>query len=186
MATHDEFERLLDGVRDGSEAAASELFRRTQPRLLRYLRSQAPGPAEDIAAEVWVAVATGLDRVEGDEDGFRGWVFTIARRRLLDHHRRTQRQRTTPIEPHAFDDRVDGAAAAAVHSANDAQEAVDRIVAELSPEQAEVVVLRIVADLDADTVAAIMGRTAGWVRVTQYRALKRLARRLDVNLEATR
>ena len=41
-------------------------------------------------------------------------------------------------------------------------------------------------DLDADTVAAIMGRTAGWVRVTQYRALKRLARRLDVNLEATR
>ena len=24
MATHDEFERLLDGVRDGSEAAASE------------------------------------------------------------------------------------------------------------------------------------------------------------------
>ena len=40
--------------------------------------------------------------------------------------------------------------------------------------------------LDADTVAAIMGRTAGWVRVTQYRALKRLARRLDVNLEATR
>lgn len=183
MLTHDEFTRLLDGVRAGDAAAASELFRRTQPRLLRYLRSREPDAADDVAADVWVAVASSLDRFDGDEDGFRGWVFTIARRRLLDHHRRAQRQRTSPVEPHGFDDRVDVDAATAVHAVNDAQEAVDRIVAELSPEQAEVVLLRVVADLDAGTVAAIMGRTAGWVRVTQYRAMKRLSQRLDSNLE---
>ncbi|MEY2754142.1 MAG: hypothetical protein RJB65_500, partial [Actinomycetota bacterium] len=43
---------------------------------------------------------------------------------------------------------------------------------------AEVVLLRVLADLDAESVARIMGRSAGWVRVTQHRALARLAEAL--------
>ena len=35
--------------------------------------------ADDLAAEAWLAVARGLDRFEGDEPAFRGWLFTIAR-----------------------------------------------------------------------------------------------------------
>ena len=35
--------------------------------------------------------------------------------------------------------------------------------------------LRVVADLPAEKVGEVMGRSAGWVRVTQHRALRRLA-----------
>jgi hypothetical protein len=37
--------------------------------------------------------------------------------------------------------------------------------------------LRVVGGLDVAHVAAVMGRTANWVRVMQHRALRRLASR---------
>ena len=60
--------------------------------------------AEDLAAETWLAVARGLPRFRGDEAAFRGWLFTIARNRLIEHRRRDARRRTEPL-PH---DRLDG------------------------------------------------------------------------------
>src|SRR3712207_7815589 len=48
--------------------------------LLRYLRAQIGQEAEDVASDTWLDVARGLTRFEGDETGFRRWVFTIARR----------------------------------------------------------------------------------------------------------
>ena len=56
----------------------------------------------------------------------------------------------------------------------------------LPPDQAEVVLLRVVADLDAAAVGVVMGRSESWVRVTQHRALRRLADRLGAKLGVTR
>ena len=49
-------------------------------------------------------------------------------------------------------------------------------------DQAEVVLLRVVAGLGADEVGAIVGKSAGAVRVIQHRALKRLAALLATDL----
>ncbi|MGH9055101.1 MAG: RNA polymerase sigma factor [Acidimicrobiales bacterium] len=46
----------------------------------------------------------------------------------------------------------------------------------LTPAQAEVVLLRVLADLDVGQVAAIVGRRPGAVRVLQHKALQRLAK----------
>ena len=56
-----------------------------------------------------------------------------------------------------------------------AQEAVALVTSTLSEEQAEVVLLRVVAGLDTALVSEILGRPETWVRVTQHRALRRLA-----------
>jgi RNA polymerase sigma-70 factor, ECF subfamily len=55
------------------------------------------------------------------------------------------------------------------------QAAVDRLVAGLPAAQSEVLLLRVVGGLAVAEVAGIMGRSPGWVRVTQHRALRRLA-----------
>jgi RNA polymerase sigma-70 factor (ECF subfamily) len=57
--------------------------------------------------------------------------------------------------------------------------AVNLITSSLSPEQADVVLLRVIGDLDVDTVARIVGKRPGNVRVLQHRALRRLARILQ-------
>ena len=50
-------------------------------------------------------------------------------------------------------------------------------MADLTPEQAEVVLLRIVGGLSVDEVATLTARSPGAVRVLQHRALARLAAR---------
>jgi RNA polymerase sigma-70 factor, ECF subfamily len=180
-----DFETLLDGARRGDQAAVTSIFRQLQPPLLRYLRAQVPRQvAEDCAGEVWAAVAARIDRFEGGADGFRAWVFTIARNQVVDHHRRTTRQRTDVV-PVPVERVVEGPEQQVVSSMS-AQRAVDMMRAQLTDEQFEVVALRVLADLDTDDVAASLGRSTGWVRVTQHRAVHRLHERLSNRLETDR
>lgn len=180
----DSFAAVLAAARSGEAWAAETLFVDLQPRLLRFLRSSEPRAADDLAGEVWLAMARGLATFEGDVAGFRAWVFSIARRRLADHRRTAVRRATDPVDHEFFRDRSGGDVGdedgmAVVTDRLSAQEAVDLIVATLPADQSEVLVLRIVADLDVAHVAELMGRTSNWVRVTQHRALRRLAEAMD-------
>ena len=166
----------LDAARHGDELALTSLWRELQPALLRYLRAADPGAAEDIASDTWLEVAGRFDRFSGDERDFRGWLFTIARHRLIDARRRTARHRTAPVawipERPGLDD-----PAADVLAGLSTEESV-RLVSELPPEQAEAVRLRVLAGLETDQVARIMNKQPGNVRVLSHRGLRNLARRL--------
>ena len=186
MIDDTEFAAILAGARRGEELAVAVLFADLQPRLLRFLRSQEPSVAEDLASEVWLGIARGVQGFEGGWRDFRAWVFAIARRRIVDHRRRSGRRREAPMSDDgevvdAITNGVDDAALANLSG----EEAVALIRAALSPEQAEVVLLRVLADLDSAQVADVMGRPLSWVRVTQHRALRRLAERVGKRLGVT-
>jgi RNA polymerase sigma-70 factor, ECF subfamily len=170
---------VVDAAGRGEQWALTQLFRAYQPAVLRYLRPQAAGAADDLASEVWIGVARGLPRFTGDEAAFRGWLFTIARRRLIDHRRRAARQRTDVVASERLDVAIEwgpnGDPARTVLERLGAQGAVDELVAELTPEQAEAVLLRVVGGLPVSEVARIMQREPGAVRVLCHRALRRLA-----------
>src|SRR5947207_6507995 len=170
------FDDVLAAARTGADWAMAVVYRDLNPSLLRYLQAQDPGAADDMASEVWLAVATNLGSFTGDEAGFRSWLFTIARRRAIDHGRKRARRRTDVAASETFEARAasDDTAAAGIEDIS-AREAIARLTAGLAPDQAEVILLRVVAGLDATEVAEIMGRSVGAVRVLQHRALKRLA-----------
>jgi RNA polymerase sigma-70 factor (ECF subfamily) len=181
------FDELLAGAASSHPQAVEELFRELQPRLLRFLRSQESRAADDIAAEVWLAVATGISRFEGDWSDFRAWVFAIARRRLADHRRAGARRRTDVVDSEAFEHhRGDDAPDDEALDRISAQQAATLIASVLSGDQAEVVLLRVLADLDVDQVASIMQRSPNWVRVTQHRAVRTLAKRLGPKIVVIR
>jgi RNA polymerase sigma-70 factor (ECF subfamily) len=175
------FDGVLVAAQSGAEWALTSLYQDLHPSVLRYLRSQEPGEADDLASETWLDVASGLTRFIGDERDFRKWLFTIARRRLVDFRRRSMRRRTDPVpieqlEGYAGDGDVEGAA---VETAT-AQAAIQRLVEVLPADQAEVVILRVVGGLTAEEAGHVMGKRPGAVRVLQHRALERLARAMDV------
>lgn len=180
MPVGGDFPEVLAAAQAGGEWAIATLFRDGQPRLLRYLRAQAGDAADDLASETWLDVARNLRSFEGDEDAFRGWVFTIARRRLIDHRRRSGRRvRTVGGNVPEIAGPLDTEAIALGHGAlGDA--AARRLVASLPDELADIVLLRVVAGLDVAEVAAIVGRRPGTVRVLQHRAMQRLRRELGV------
>jgi len=167
------FECVLAAAQTGAEWALTALYRDLHPAVLRYLYSQDPADAEDLASETWLDVARGLQRFDGDETAFRRWIFTIARRRLLDHRRATARRRTHPIPVESLHLEAPDCADEAMAFAS-TRAALARLAC-LPPEQAEVVLLRVLADLDVEDVAKIVGKRPGTVRVLQHRALKRLA-----------
>ncbi|HJR27013.1 MAG TPA: sigma factor, partial [Acidimicrobiales bacterium] len=90
------FHTVLAAAQEGAEWAVGELYRAHAPAIERYLRAQEPREHADIAADTWLDAARNLRTFRGDEDGFAGWLFTIARRRLVDH-RRARRRR--PVDP---------------------------------------------------------------------------------------
>ncbi|MGH9024042.1 MAG: RNA polymerase sigma factor [Acidimicrobiia bacterium] len=174
--TDPKFDRVLPAAQAGADWAVDVLFRSYQPLLLRYFRAQEPRVADDLAGDVWLALARGLGGFTGCEAGFRGWLFTIARRRLIEHRRRAACRggNEVSIDHVAVLVGGDDPAAEATDSIS-AQEAIDRLVGALTPDQAEVVLLRVVAGLSAGEVARMTGRSPGHVRVLQHRALRRLA-----------
>ena len=91
----DQFESILTAAQDGGEWAVATLYRWLHPALIRYLRGRAGHEAEDLASETWLAVARALPSFNGDEAAFRSWVFTIAHRRVIDHHRAVARRPRT-------------------------------------------------------------------------------------------
>jgi RNA polymerase sigma-70 factor (ECF subfamily) len=162
----------------GDEAAAAAVFRAVQPALVAYLRSQAPASAvDDLAGEVWLAIARGSAASVSSMDQLRAMVFTIARRRVVDLRRAERRRPEVPLDEHPTEPTAPDVADLAVqHVSGDA--AVGRLLRGLTPEQAEVVLLRVVGGLSAEAVATVTDRTPGSVRVIQHRALRRMAAEL--------
>jgi RNA polymerase sigma-70 factor (ECF subfamily) len=175
-----EFERHLVAAKAGDEEAFGRLFRSTQPLLLRYLRTLGGPLAEDCASDTWLSVVSGLDRFEGDEAGWRAWVFTIGRRRLVDTQRRLARGDLLVDDVMSLAETGDGAVsdvASTVEEGHATAQAL-ALLRQLPAEQREAVFLRHVAGLDVKQTAEVLGRTPGSVRVATHRGLRRLQERL--------
>lgn len=178
-----EFREVLDAARHGDDHAFTLLFRSVQPLLLRYLHTIGRGldgaTADDVAAETWVQVVRGLGRFRGDQGGFRAWVFTIARARLVDARRQASRLPIPrDLELLLLDHPADDDVVERVETL-ESTEAALQMIRQLPEHQAEVVLLRYVAGLDVERTAEVLGKRPGTVRVTAHRALRRLEELLD-------
>jgi RNA polymerase sigma-70 factor (ECF subfamily) len=166
----------IEAAVGGDEEAFVLLWREYQPILLRFLHSQvAAEDAFDVTSAVWLDVVRRLHKFVGGEGEFRAWVFTLARRRAIDLHRYRSRH---PEELQAeVDDRLLDSASEDPEVELDTRESTDEILAlieTLPHSEAEVVLLRVVADLDVSTVAGIVGKRSGTVRVLSHRGMERL------------
>ena len=176
----EDFAAVLTAAQHGDEDAFATLWHDGQPALLRYLRVIAPDTADDIAAETWVHVVRSLARFRGDEQNWRAWLFTTARRRVIDQARQATRRPATSLE--ALQD-LAPAELRTLRSPDAADLALENLgtrtaisfIAGLPPLQAEVIMLRVVAGLDTEMVARLLGRSPGAIRIAAHRGLQRLA-----------
>jgi RNA polymerase sigma-70 factor (ECF subfamily) len=166
----------LDRARDGDDSGFLELWRSLNPQLLRYLAVRGVDQSEDVAAETWLQVVRDLPRFIGDGDGFRAWVFTLARHRTIDAAR-VRAARPVIALPDSSVAQLSETSPSAEDEAltRGATERALELVASLPPDQAELVMLRVVADLDVAVVARMVGKSPGAVRVAVHRALRQLS-----------
>jgi RNA polymerase sigma-70 factor (ECF subfamily) len=122
-----------------------------------------------------VQVVRGLAGFRGDEAAWRAWLFTTARRRAIDEGRRRSRRPVVSL-PELPDDAGPGSADPAdLVLEKLSTEGAIAIISSLPRFQAEVILLRVVAGLDNQAVAQLVGRSPGAVRVAAHRGLRHLA-----------
>ena len=165
------FPEVLTAARTGAEWAWERLYGSIAGGVRGYLAAQGAVDPDDLTGEVLLQLVRGLPRFEGDEAGFRSWVFLVAHHRLIDERRRHRREATLadkqqPAAPSA------GADTATLDAETDAE--WRQRLEGLSDDQRHVILLRVVADLPAEQVALILGKRVGTIRVLQHRALTRL------------
>jgi RNA polymerase sigma-70 factor, ECF subfamily len=176
------FRGNLRAAKRGDQDAFALLWKQFQPSLLRYLTIKAGPVAEDLAADTWFRVLRALPTFDGDEAGFRAWLFTMARNRVIDWYRGASR-RFEYIEHSQLDLVPATTSVESDADENSATQSALALIAQLPPDQSEAVMLRIVAGLDVATVAKIMRRSSGSVRVLCHRGLRRLESALNGDSE---
>lgn len=163
-------EALALRAQAGEPGCFDELVRRMQPRLRRFLagRVGSDADADDLVQETFVKALDNLERYDSSYR-FSTWLFTIGSN-LAASHRRSLRKLSTrasvaaEVNPEA--EIIDRDAGARLW---------ERAEALLKPAHYRVLFLRYAEDLDIGEIARRTGRTAISVRVTLYRARRRLA-----------
>ncbi|MGQ0432072.1 MAG: RNA polymerase sigma factor [Microthrixaceae bacterium] len=164
-------------ARVGAGWAFERLYQDLSPAVLGYVRSQGCGDPEGTVSDVFLRVFRRLAAFEGSDAQLRSWVFTIAHNVIVDERRSTSRR--GPRQ--RFDDHGDRPGGDAERDAMDQLGTgwVQQVLDVLSPSQRDVVLLRVVADLSLEEVAAATGRRVGAVKSLQHRALGSLRRHLN-------
>ena len=165
-------------------AALTRIYTAYAPALFRFFMASVSDRhlAEDLTGSTFVSAIEGLPKFRGPIEALGGWLFQIARHDLYDHRRKQSRSRIEPLD----DNLTEAAASDATVDPEDL--AIDRLegsrvmgaLRELSPDQREVLLLRMAGGLTAPEVAAILGKTTGAVKALQHRGLASLARVLGL------
>ena len=125
--------------------------------------------AEDATQMALISIVRALPSFDG-RSKFSTWIYRIATNAALDEVRRIQR-RPLPTDKESVYDSPTGDQTGAV----DAQMDVSAALAQLPEEYRTAVVLRHVADLDYEEIAAIQGVPVGTVRSRLARGRAQLA-----------
>jgi RNA polymerase sigma factor (sigma-70 family) len=171
-----ELGHLVSDARRGSIKAFDDIYRSLAGQVASYLRWHRASDPDGLTNDVFAQVHRNLPRFEGDEQGFRSWVFTIAHHRMIDDRRRANRQPQLQdeLEEHMGQGDVEDDAFAVL-----AHDRVRDMLTVLSPDQRDVVLLRIIADLSVEEVARMLDKREGAIKALQHRALASLRRHLD-------
>src|SRR5256885_3936122 len=154
---------LINRWKAGDSRAATQLVGRHSQALARFAASAGEREGiEEIVQDTFVRGFASLDSFRG-ESSLRTWLFTIARRLLLDR-RRTERRRGEVVEVQD-DDAVTEFDPLDAVVADETERRMREAVGRLTPTQREVFTLRVSEGMSYKEIANAAGTTEGAARV---------------------
>jgi RNA polymerase sigma-70 factor (ECF subfamily) len=167
----------------GDPQAFAELYGRYFDPVYRFLliRTGSVPDAQDLTSQTFLAALESIGAY-GSRGSFGGWLFGIARHKLVDHYRRKRPE--IPLDDaeglHDPDPSPEEIADARLQLAR-----VSKALRSLDAQQAEALALRLFGRLSAAEVGRVMGKSEAAVKMLVHRGLRRLAERLNNSLEVS-
>jgi RNA polymerase sigma-70 factor (ECF subfamily) len=133
-----------------------------------------------LTQEVFIKIFQTLNRFDAAQGAFPTWLARVARNHLVDHYRRTKKERVTS----SLEDEAGGleekpsptVEPTAKVESRERKELLQQALERLSPDMREAVVLRDLQDLDYGEIAQILGVPQGTVKSRINRGRLELAR----------
>jgi RNA polymerase sigma-70 factor (ECF subfamily) len=178
----DQDSQLIERCLGGEQAAWEDLVKVHTRRVyaICYRFTGSDHEAQDLTQEVFLRVFRSLKSFRAGEGSFTVWLGRLSRNLLIDHYRRTKRDRATdsigeqlPMieERTAITGRTDGLLAG-----REASEALQAALQKLSPELRETVILRDLEELEYREIAQVLNVPEGTVKSRLNRGRAELLR----------
>ena len=175
----EQFPRVLAAACAGGEWAWRELYEAVAPQLTRYLRARGVPEPDEVVGETFVKVVRYIEGFDGDETAFRTWVFTIGRNLVVDDLRKRSRRPVDVVPDEQLlkagprGDAEDDAMRELATSH------VEEVLAHLSVDQRDVLLLRILGGLTIGEIALVVGKKEGAVKMLQARGLAAIRKQIS-------
>jgi RNA polymerase sigma factor (sigma-70 family) len=177
--------QLVQRCLRGDSSAWEELVRRHSRRIynLCYRFTGKTYESEDLTQEVFLRVYRTLGSYRSAHGGFATWMTSVTRNLLIDHYRRTKRDRMTD----SLDDAMPkletkeslGRRPDQTALVGELSEQVQRALSKVSPDLREAVVLRDLQGLEYREIQDVLGVPEGTVKSRINRGRIELARVLE-------
>ena len=173
----------LDRARRQDRHAFAQLYDVTYRRVFGYVLARVgeQAAAEDLLQDVYLAALQAIRRFRGRTEGeFIGWLLKIAHAKVMDRFRTQYRhpeRQTSDVLSTGVADPLD---------AIDQRIRLDEIsdaLSQLTEDQRNVVLNRLVLGLDLEETSKLMGKNVGSIKALQHRALAHLAKILSAGVD---
>jgi RNA polymerase sigma-70 factor (ECF subfamily) len=178
----DQDSELLQRCLAGENSAWESLLRAYTRKIysLCYRFTGRGEEAEDLTQEVFIKVFQTLRSFDAAQGSFSTWLHRVARNHLVDHYRRTKKDRMTGSIEDDLETIAEkpspGTGPTGQVEARERSEQLQRALDRLSPDLREAVVLRDLQDLDYVEIAEVLGVPQGTVKSRINRGRLELAR----------
>jgi RNA polymerase sigma-70 factor, ECF subfamily len=165
---------VLQRIASGDSAAVRECIEQYGPLVWSLARrlSRSPSDAEDATQEIFLDIWRSAGRFDASQGSDKLFIAMIARRRLIDRLRKTSAE--PPMDPVETLESVAWADPGTAPENSVEAEHARRALAELRPEQRQVLELGLLHGLSQSEIAAQLGLPLGTVKSFMRRGLIRV------------
>jgi RNA polymerase sigma factor (sigma-70 family) len=174
---------VLQRIASGDSAAVRECIEQYGALVWSLARrlSRSPSDAEDATQEIFLDVWRSAGRFDASQGSDKVFIAMIARRRLIDRLRKTSAE--PPMDPVETLETVAWADPGTTsESSHEAQQAT-RALAELGPEQRQVLELGLLHGLTQSEIAARLSMPLGTVKSFMRRGLIKVREYMNIDAE---
>ena len=172
-------EKLIKSAVGGDSSAFGTLYDHYQPMIYRFVLVKVGRreEAEDLTHQVFLSAWQNIKRYKNLGHPFSSWLYQIARNQVVDYYRSSKKDISLDDgDPESFISSI--ATEQMDISVKLAMEKVYAAIKKLSPDHADVVMLRFVEDVSLRDTAKALKKTEGAIKLMQHRAIKELRKML--------
>lgn len=175
-----DFSELIALAQAGKQEALADIYEAYFMRVYRfvYYRVSHKETAEDLTEDTFVKAFAGIKTLQTSA-AFEGWLFQIARNLVIDYYRKKKQfvpldtiENTLEYDTNVVD----------IINLQIEQSILIKLLKELNDEQQSVIKMKFMEDLDNSTIAKLLNKSEGAIRVIQHRAIAKLKEIFDTHI----